>query len=170
MKIEYESTIDEAVEAQFRLLKKSKVAKKWRLQGFIWAPILFFGFYFGIPDEKNIKLLFASIASIAFIIIYLSIYEKTIQKTIRKVIVEQIGNDEPVQSEYEFNQDALIFRKLGTEIRFIWDSVQEIIENDEDIEFKIAKGGIAVIPNRIFNSKDQKEEWLRFARNKAKLI
>ena len=170
MKIQYESTIEEAVEAQFRLLKTSKVAKKWMLQGLIWAPLLFFGFYFGIPDEKNIKLIFASIAGIVFIIIYLSNYEKNIQKRIRKVLVEQIGHDEPVQSEYEFSQDALIFRKLGTEIRFVWDSVQEIVENDEDIEFKIAKGGIAVIPKRIFTSIEQKEEWLRFARNKAKTI
>ncbi len=60
MKIQYESTIDEAVEAQFRLLKNSDVAKKWKLHGFIWAPILFIGFYFGIPDEQNIKLIFAS--------------------------------------------------------------------------------------------------------------
>jgi hypothetical protein len=170
MKIQCESTIDEAVDAQIRLLKTSKVFKKFRLYEFIWVPILFIGFYFGIPDERNIKLIFAFIASISFIIIHLATHKKTLKKRIQKLIVEQLGTDKPVQCEYEFSQDALIFRKLGTEIRFNWDSVKEIIENEEDIEFRIDKGGIAIIPNRIFISAHQKEEWLKFARSKVGFI
>ena len=167
MKIQYKSTIDEAVDTQIRLLNTSDVAKSWKLKGFIWAPILFFGFYFGIPDEQNIKLIFASIVSIVFIIIYIPIYKNTVKKRIRKLIVEQLGTDKPVQCEYEFSEESIIFRRIGTEIRFKWDNVQKIIENDKDIEFRISNGGIAVIPNRIFSSAEQKVEWLNFAKRKA---
>ena len=156
MIIHYESTIDEAVDTQIRLLKTSGVAKQWKLQGLIWAPILFFGFYFGIPDEKNIKLFFAFFVSILFLVIYFAIYKKSLKKKIRKFLIEQLGTDEPIPSEFEFTEENLIFRRLGTEIRFEWDKIEELIENDNDIEVRIAKGGIAVIPNRIFSGTEQR--------------
>ena len=170
MKIQYKSTIDEAVDAQMRLLKTSGVAKRWKLQGLFWTPILFFGFYFGIPDEKNVKLIFAFFVSITFIVIYFATYKKSLKKKIRKFLIEQLGTEEPVHSEYEFTEGNLIFRKLGNEIRFKWDKVEKIIENENDIEVRIANGGIAVIPNRIFSEAEQRNEWLNFIKNKIKSI
>ena len=170
MKIQFESTIDEVVDAQIRLFKKSKSAKRWKLQGLILAPLLFIGFYFGIPDEQNIKLIFAFLASIIFIAIYLGTYKKTIKKRTKKLIIEQLGTDNPIPSEYEFNEEALIFRKMGTEIKINWNSIKKINENDKDIEFLIDKGDIAIIPNRIFASAKQKEKWLKFAKSKTEFI
>jgi hypothetical protein len=170
MKIQYESTIDEAVDTQIRLLKTSSVAKRWKLQGLIWAPILFFVFYFGIPDEKIVKLVFGFFTGIIFVIIYFATYKKTIKKRTRKFLVEQLGTEEPISSEYEFTDENLIFRKLGTEIRFEWDKVEKLIENKNDIEVRIYKGGIAVIPNRIFSGTEQRDELLNFIKNKIKSI
>ncbi len=170
MKIQYESTVDEKVDVQMRFLGTSKTAKKWKLQELIWAPLLFIGFYLGIPDEQNIKLIFAFLSSIIFIIIYLCSYKGIIKRRTKKLIIEQLGTDKPIPSEYEFNEEGLIFRQMGTEIKFNWNSVKEINENDKDIEFIIDRGGIAIIPNRIFSTVDQKEEWLKFAKSKTGII
>ena len=70
LKIQYESTIDEAVDVQMRLLRTSKTAKKWKLQELIWAPLLFIGFYLGIPDEQNIKLIFSPFKKKKFFIFF----------------------------------------------------------------------------------------------------
>ncbi len=166
MKIQYESTIDEAVDSQIRLLKSSGVAKRLKLQGLIWAPLLFTGFYLGIPDEKNVKLFFAFFVSILFILVYFATYKKSTNKRIRKFLIEQLGTEDPVSSEYEFTEEHLIFRKLGTEIRFEWNSVEKLIENENDIEIRISKGGIAVIPNRIFSEIEPKDKWLNFIKSK----
>lgn len=170
LKIQYESTIDEAVDVQMRLLRTSKTAKKWKMQGLIWAPLLFIGFYLGIPDEQNIKLIFASLTSIIFVIIYFGSYKNTMRRRSKKLVIEQLGTDKPVPSEYEFNEEGLIFRQMGTEIKFNWNSVKEINENDKDIEFIIGRGRIAIIRNRIFTTVDQKEEWLKFAKSKTGII
>lgn len=170
MKIQYRSTIDEAVDSQIRLLKTSGVARQWWIKGFLWVPILFFGFYFGIPDEGSVKIASGCFASIIFIILYLATHRKTIAKRLRKFTIEQLGTKEPVQSEYEFREDVLIFRKLGTEIRFRWENVQKVIENDKDVELRIAEGGIAVIPYRIFKNSEQKEKWIEFIKTKTGLI
>lgn len=157
MKIKYESTINEAIDAQLRILELSKTAKKWKWEGLMFAPLLFVGFYFGIPEEKTVKLVFATIASIIFIALYLGTYKKTLRKRARKLIIENLGTDKPVPSEWEFDEDGLIFRKLGTEIKFQWNRVKKISEDDKVLEFIIDNGGIAIIPKRIFEDEQQKK-------------
>ena len=166
MKIKYESTIDEAIDAQLRMLELSKTAKKWKWEGLIFAPILFVGVYFAIPEEKTVKLIFAAMAGIMFVILYLGSYKKTLRKRMRKLFVEKLGTDKPVPSEYEFDEDGLIFRKLGTEIKFRWETVKEINENEKVLEFIVDSGGIAMIPKRIFENNQQKDEWLMYAKEK----
>lgn len=169
MKIKFESTIDEAIAVQLRLLELSKTARRWKWQGLIFAPLLFLGFYCGIPDEKRVKIVFAAISSVIFISGYLGTYKGILKRRAKKLLIENLGTDKPVTSEYEFNEDGLIFRRLGTEIKFNWNKVREINENDKVLEFIIDNGGIAIIPKRIFENDQQKNEWVRYAQEKTNI-
>lgn len=170
MKIQYLSSIDEEIAAQIRLLGTLRTAKKRRLDGLILAPLLFIGLYLSIPDKQSVKLVFASLVSMIFAIIYFGSYKIMIKKRAKKLIIEQLGSDKPVPIEYELNEEGLIFRRMGTEIQFDWNIVKGINETAKDIEFIIDKGGMAIIPNRIFSDVNQKEEWLKFARRKSEII
>jgi len=169
MKIKYDSTIDEAVNVQLRSCELSKTARKWKWEGLIFAPLLFVGFYFGFPEEKTVKLVYATMASILFIVLYLCRYKKTLRKKIRKLVLEKLGTDKPIPSEFEFNEDGLIFRQSGTEIQLQWNTVKKISEDDKVLEFIINNGGIAIIPKRIFENEQQKNEWLTYAKQRTNI-
>ena len=170
MRIQYESTIAEAADAQIRLFEKAKTAKKWKLQGLIIAPFVSVLTYYIIPDEQNVKLCFAVFAGITFIIVYFVGHKKSIRKRTEKLLSEHLGSDQPYPVEYELDEESLIFRRMGTELRFDWNGVKEINEGDKDIEFVIDKGGIAIIPNRAFANPQERQEWLDFVKNKTGLI
>ena len=170
MVIQFDSTIDEAVDVEIRLARQSNSFRRWKRAGFIWAPLLFLGFYFGVPDTPTAKLVFATLASLAFILIYPRSYDRILRRRIRKYLVEQLGTDKPIPCEYEFSEEGLTFRKMGVEIKLQWNTVKQINENDEDIEILTHTGGIAVLRNRIFSSPNQKDEWLKYARDRAGII
>ena len=169
MKIQYNSTIDEAIEEQWRLLKLSRTARKMKWER-LWAvPIVFFVLYLVIPDEISVKLIFAATFSVIFAVLDLSTYKKNVRRRIRKLIIENLGTDKPVPSEYEFDERGLIFRRLGTEIKFQWSTVTKINEDNKDIEFIIGNRNIAIIPKRIFDNEQQKNEWLTYAKEKTNI-
>lgn len=168
MKIKFESTIDESVDAHFRSMELSKIAKKWKWDGLIIAPILFAGFYFCLPDTIAIKLIFATGSSMLFIAFYLGGYKKFTKKRIKKLLIENFGTDKPLPCEYEFEEEGLIFRRMGTDIKFQWSKVTKINETDKDFELIIGKTGIAVMPKRIFENEQQKNDWIAFAKGKTK--
>lgn len=167
MKIQYYSSIDEEIDAQMRLLGTLRTTKKWKLHGFILVPLVFIGFYFTIPDEESVKLIFASLGSMIFAMIYFGSYIIMIKRRAKKLAIEQLDSDKPVPSEYELNEEGVILRRMGTEIKFDWNNVKRINETDKYIEFIMDKGGMAIIPNRIFIHANQREEWLKFARSKS---
>lgn len=165
LKIQFESTVEEAVEAQFRLIKQSANLRKMKYAGLVFAPVMFVMFYWlPLPDRLNIW--GAVIAPILFIVFSLKNYDKNLRKRLRKLIVEKQGHDLPTSAEYELNDQGISFQKLGNTIAFAWHTVEQINVSESDIEFRIKHGGIAVIPCRIFNSEEEKNQWLDFAREK----
>ncbi len=173
MKIQYESTIDETVEAEMRLIGRSKIARKWEREGWVMGALILvlLLFYFclclcfGIPAEKPIIII--SLAVLAAIAIYQVLYKNIVKRRVRSFLIEQLGTDKPLPSEFEFDEEGLVFRRMGTETKFSWNIIKEINEGNKYIEFITDRGGIALIPNRIFTTTDQKEEWLKFAKDKT---
>ena len=170
MLIRFESTIDEAVDVQIRLVRQSDYFRRTKRRGYFWAPVLFLGGYFAIPETWSIKLVVATLASVTFILIYPRIYDKTLRKRTRNYLAEQLGTDEPIPCEFEFTKEALTFRMTGNEIKFQWSTVKEINDNGDDIEIVTHTGGMAVLRNRFFSSPNQKDEWLKYARDKTGII
>lgn len=169
MKIKFESTIDEAVDVQLRLIELSKTAKKWKWEGLLFVPIIFAGFYFCLPNTIAIKLILSMVSSLLFIVIYLGSYKKLTRTRIKKLLIENFGTDKPLPCEYEFEEEGLIFRRMGTDLKFQWCKVTKINETEKDLELIIGKTGIAVIPKRIFENEQQKNEWVAFAKEKTKI-
>jgi hypothetical protein len=170
MKIEYKSTIDDAVEPHMRLALSSRIVRKWMLYGLIWVPVIFFGFLFFLPDRAIVRIICGSGASLVFIIFWLMRYKKHYANRIRKYVVEQSGTDKSIKCEYELTNEYLIFRKMGAETRFNWDIVKELKENVHDIEIRMEPSGIAIIPHRIFKDQIQREEWINFVKDKIEAI
>jgi len=152
MKIKYESTIEEAIEAHLRLMALSKTLRKMKWEGLLFVPIIFIAVYFIFPGKVVFKISYAILTSAIFIPLYLSSYKRTIKKRIRKLLIESLGTDKPVPAEFEFTDDGLIFRRLGAEVKFRWNTPWEINEDEKILEFIFENKSIAVIPKRIFEN------------------
>lgn len=167
MRIEYEATIDEAVAAHLRLMALSKTARGIKRLGLLFGPLIFVLLYLTLPGDALGRLVFSIVAAVVFVPLYLLFCKVFLRWNTRRLLVESLGTDQPVPSEYEFTEDGLIFRQLGTEIRFRWNSVAEVNEREEALELITASKGLALIPKRIFEDEKQLKEWLDFARRRA---
>jgi hypothetical protein len=161
MKKEYQSTIEDAVEARFRLAELNGTVQKLKWIG----PIAFLAiliYLFLLLDNLVAKLIISGAAAVLLIPYHLSTYKKDYRKRIRKTLVKALETDQPVPSEFEIDESGLVWRKLGVEIRFSWANVQKINHTDDSIEVIMKPIGLAIIPKRIFEETEELQEWIKF--------
>jgi len=163
MKISYQATIDEAVEAQMRMLDLSNTVRKLKWQGLLVAPLVAVFAFFILSGDVTYKLILAGIITGLFVLFYLRSYDRIIRKRTRKLLIEGLGTDQPTACEYEASDKGLTFRRQGTDITFAWDTVTEINETKDYVEFVMGKNGIALMPNRIFADRENRQQWLAYA-------
>lgn len=165
MKKTYESTIDEAVNASFRIAEMAGTVQKQLWYGFIWIliipPLVYLLFNRPYYPRLAMPLVFAVVLTA----VHLLTYRDQMRKRIRKFLVKALGADQPVRSEYEINEDGLAFRKMGQEVRFSWSNVTDIIKTTHSIEVHMKPLGIAILPKRIFESDQELQDWLSFIEN-----
>ena len=161
MKKEYESTIEEAVEAHFRVAEHLGTIRKLKWIGLIVAPGIFIALFFLI-DYLAAKLVVGGSAALLFILYYLTTYEKDYRKRIRKMLVKALGTDQPIRTECEIDEHGLAFRKMGQEIRFSWANVKVLNETTKYLEIMMEPTGIAIIPKRIFAEPEEIHKWIEY--------
>ncbi len=167
MKIAYQSTIEEATETAFRMAERVGGLRRWMCSGLVWAPFIFI-ILFLLRDELVAKLVLGGISTVLFVVYGLLNYKNELRKRIRKTLIRALGTDKPLLSEYELDDNGLIFRKLGQELRFAWDNIASIKESETSIEVIMAPSGIAMIPTRIFSSPEQQRIWMSFIQEHAR--
>lgn len=168
MKKIYESTIDEAVYSHFRLAGLTGTVSQYKWYGLIWAPVLFIVMYSILPSSQLLRVASASLIALVFILLHLATYKIGLRKRIRKVLVKTLGTDQPVPSEYEIDENGLVFRKMGQELKFSWTSVTVLIDTVDSIEVIMEPTGIAIIPKRIFTEPAELQEWIAFIEDHKK--
>jgi hypothetical protein len=161
MKIEYKSTIDEATDTSFRLVELLGTVRKQMWYGLAMAPIIFVAIFLLIDDLPG-KLIVGGAASVLWVPYHLSNNKSQIKKRIRKSLIKAMGTSEPLSCEYELDENGLVFRKLGQELRFSWFNVMKMNESDNAIEVIMQPMGIAIIPKRIFGGPDEIKKWIQF--------
>lgn len=97
-----------------------------------------------------------------FALVYLLTYKDVIRKRIRKRLIQALGTDKPIPSEYEIDEGGLVFRQLGQELRFSWANVKDSNITNESIEVIMQPAGIAIIPKKIFADASEAKEWIEF--------
>lgn len=167
MKISYESSLEEAVNSHIRLWELSKTARQWKRQGLILIPFLFLLVNWFLYDSFVEKTVFTILGCAVFIPLYLFFHRRILLKRIRKMLVEYLGSDQPVSCQYEFNDEGLVFRRQGTEVKFEWSAIQSVNLVESGIEILVKNnGGIAILPRRIF-SEEEMQVWYDFAASAA---
>lgn len=165
MKKTYESTIDEAVGAYFRIAEMAGAVRKQLWYGFFWVLIIPPVVYAMFEQPYYPRLAMPIVFAVVLTGVHLLTYRDQFRKHIRKSLVKTLGTDQPTPSEYEIDEDGLVFRKMGQEIRFSWGNVTEVIKTTDSIEVHMRPSGIAILPKRIFESGQELQDWLTFIEN-----
>ena len=161
MKISYESTIDEAVEANYRLAEMVGAVRRMMWIGLAFSPVpLVVSFI--LFEHLAAKLIVGGVAMAVLVLFHLLTYKRNCRRGIRKTLVKARGTDQPIPTEFELDEECLIFRQLGTEVRFSWQNVKNVTETPRSIELVMEPTGIAMIPKRVFDNPETIREWLRF--------
>ncbi|MEJ2701401.1 MAG: YcxB family protein [Sedimentisphaerales bacterium] len=166
MKKEYESSMEEAVEVQYRIAEFLGTVRKLKWIGLLAIPVSFLTSFL-LLDNLAQRLVCGAVASGLYILYHLSTYRQRYRKRIRKILVKMLGTDHAIPSEYEINESGLIFRRLGHEVRFSWDNVQSINRTEDSIELLMSPAAIAIIPKRIFENPAEWQEWIEFIEGKV---
>jgi len=158
----YKNTINEATECSFRVSELAGIVAKQKRVGFYWSPAIFGILYFVIRGTQQSRLLISAVFSVLYLMLYLATYKGDIQRRIRQMIIKSQGTADPVDCEYEIDSEGLVFRKLGQELKFAWSTVKEVIEKPDSIEIIMEPTAIAIIPTRIFENSEEKNQWVDY--------
>lgn len=162
MKKSYEATLEDELHANFRAAELTGTVARQKWLGFIWVPLIFLIVWGVFPSDPNERLTIATLASVVFMPLHLLTYKRQVRRRIRGFLARARGTDKPVPAEYEADSEGLVFRSLGREVKFAWNTVASVRETDDFIEVVIEPTGIAVLPKRIFAGSEEAGEWVRF--------
>lgn len=167
MKKQYESTIEEAVHAQYRLAEISGILtteKRVMIATVIVTSLLG---YFLLPVAHLHKVVIITIVFIISIVLVPLTYKRIFQKRVRRILIKALGTEKPVSCEYEMDGKGLVFRKMGQELHFSWSGAKQLIETNDSIELIMEPTAIAIIPKHIFENPEEQQEWVDFIKSHA---
>lgn len=163
MHIEYRSTEDELIEMYFRLAKLTGRLKQDYsaviVIAILFAAVLFWMFR-SILLTSYTPTVFILVVSLLMFLKMHSDFHSNFRKRIRKRLKKLNIAPESALSHYEITPDVLSFSRDGQEIRFNWETVQTISIDDSYIEVIMEPKGIALLPLRIFDTEELKDEWI----------
>lgn len=171
-RISYDATIDDAVDATWRMSNRSPAFRKQIRLSIVYAGIasglIFLVFWTFVPSNRTgSKLLLIVAGSVVFAVICGALFKRQFTKDIfkqhRKVVADHFGGKPTMPSELELRSDAVWVRQAGMEMLFPWDVCTSVADNANDVEINFAHG-ICVVRNKDFASPADRQAFLDTAR------
>jgi hypothetical protein len=135
--------------------------RKQRLAGWVFLPVALLLFCAAFAKKDDGLLLAGVMATVVTAVILIFAGPLT-RSSIRKNVVKVLGTADPVEAECELADDALVFRKMGHELRLSWKTVVRIEDSATTLDIFTQPMGLAMIPKRIFAGTDEINEWVEF--------
>jgi hypothetical protein len=166
--LEFDSTLNEIVDANMRLAEHSKAYRQERRQA-QWAVAavyaiastvaVFRGLPHVSPIAAGIALGFASLSGALGYFVYGRFHDWYARRNCTRMVRERYRGCEPVGCAFEVRQDALWTKVKDIETSFPWSSLTRVNDASDSIELWF-NPGLAVVRNRAFRSQDERRVFL----------
>lgn len=171
LRVAYDATIDELVDCQQRLLRRSQVAAGWRKNTYLSTFIASFVTGEALLVAQGEPGLGALVPStiLAAVLSWLFggvLYRRQVARRLRNYLKEQTGDQPHVRCEFELTPEHLWTRQSGISYTFDWTLAQEVEDAPDAVIIYFGKG-IGIVRNRAFSSPAERERFLALAREFA---
>jgi hypothetical protein len=169
MKVKFDFTLDDLVDAAERGAAHSKLVRAWRWRDMILTAVLGGVITYVLRSgSSDAKLVSAVIGAIIAAAIYSFAATRSRKGRLRKLFRERLGGEGPYPFEIELTPAALVTTQAGTRSEHAWSTIVEVKDSPDAIDFVTRGAGIIVVRNRAFHSDKERREFLELARKFAK--
>jgi hypothetical protein len=170
MRVEFNYTLEDIVDVQMRLLKRSRAARAWRLRDQVLTSLLTGAFLFAvIPEGITGRLIMGSIGLLFGAVLYPVLSQITVKSRLRKWCEENAGSDKTFTCQVELNESGIHTDSNGTQIIYAWEKVKEIKETEDSVDIYFERGGLVVVRNRAFTSPGEHQHFIELAKQYLKM-
>jgi hypothetical protein len=173
-RIVYEASIDDVVDVALRVAMRQRAFRRQVLLTAVFVGILS-GLAAAWLSSRFGGLGYASAAPLGAVfglvvaVVFRPIFVREIRSQHRKLVAEPFAGRSSLPCELELRAGGVWVRQDGVELAFPWARCTEIVDGPNDIEIVFAPGGLCVVKNRHFRSREERTDFLVSARQLAQL-
>jgi hypothetical protein len=173
MRLDYDFTIDEAIDTNRRAMARSETMRSIRsrqisITSIVSGIALFVTWVsrsmmagFGTPSifELSIVVVIALAVSVATYFGYGRLYDWTVSRRLRRLVEEQWAKSDSHTCAIETRPDELWAYSDGTSVSHRWNDMEAVVDTGDAIELQF-RNGLIVARNRAFRSSEERAEFL----------
>ena len=164
MRVQFEFTLEDMIDATKRFLARSKVVRSWRSKELIWSAILCWGLVFLVFLKAPLKgAVFGFFAAVIATIVYPSLHKRMVDKRLGKFFKEKFGDKNSFICEVELTPTGYSTKAMNSQGTYKWESVEEIVTSEDAVSIFARESGGVIVRSRAFTSPAQQQEFFELA-------
>ena len=167
MRVSFEATIDEIVDAHLRLFAESAVGRRDRgVASVATAALTGAAVFYILRGSLLLAIPLTGVGAALGYLLFGREYRKTLRKKTRKLVIEQLGRDAPVPVSVSLDPEVLIVEQLATTVHFRWEQVTRMVDLPAAVEFRaVQPAALMRVLARAFASMADRAAFVRLARD-----
>jgi hypothetical protein len=170
MRVRFNYTQDEMVDAMKRSLARSKVVRAWRWKGLLMLAIIAwlatFALFYANPILGAGLGLFAATVCV---VLYPIFYELSIKGRLRKIVRENHGDSNSLVCEVELSPHGFTVSGDDVTTTTEWKKVKEIVVTPDTVDIFTSSGSGVVVRDRAFSSAVHRQQFIDLAQSYLEL-
>jgi hypothetical protein len=170
MRVQFQVTIDDCVDATQRVLARSKTVRGLRSRDMVITAMSCGIISYALTRNVIVAIIGAIVSGV----IYLPLRDYMTKRRLRKYFVEAHKTEGAIDLQVELTSTGIHTKQSGTQSIYDWDNVDAITETDDSVDIFLKQGGGLIVRKRAFTSADQQKQFVALAdeyrKQKAELI
>jgi hypothetical protein len=169
MRVQFEYTQADLVDANKRLLRRSNLVKAGSWKDSIFFAIIVGGIGFLIlRNNPMIGLVVGLVEVLIIVLIYPKLQKGGVDRKLQEIAAKLMAEPGPYVCEVELMPEGVWVRQMNKQSIYEWKTVEAVEDVDDSIAIFTRDGGGVVVRNRAFETHDERGRFLELARSGVK--
>lgn len=165
IKVAFDYTLDELVEVTLRSQRKTKTYQRGVQRAILLAGVATFVLvYLLIRDEFWVRIAIGVVGALVSMGLNLWLVRKVGARRLKKYYRELIPDQWPIHLEIELNENGVVASERDSTTELQWSRIAKVEEANRAVEFTTREGKLFVLRARAFQSEEEKQQFIHFAK------